>query len=103
MMRDGDGVGLARAARRMQPPRISDPGVDPGLVVRDPMLHPVAETADDGFGVLDERLRRRTLAPAAEVLQGLWRVPVKQRCERLDAIRKQLVDEPGVVLDPCLV
>src|SRR4051794_9592933 len=103
MMRDGDSVGLARAAGRVEPPRISDPGVDPGLVVRDPVLHPVAETADDGFGVLDERLRRRTLAPAAEVLQGLGRVPVKQRCERLDAIRKQLVDQPVVEVEPCLV
>ena len=67
------------------------------------MLHAVAEAADNSFGVLDECLRRRTVAPATEILQRLRRVPVKQRCERLDAVREQLVDEPVVEVEPCLV
>ena len=84
VVRRGDRVGLARAARRVLTPRVPDPGVDPRLVVRRPVADAVAEPAHDRLGVLDEGLRGRAHRPAARVLERLRRVPVEERRERLD-------------------
>jgi hypothetical protein len=54
-----DGVPLARAARRVLARRVADPGVDPGLVVRDPVVNSVAQAARDGCRVVDECRRSR--------------------------------------------
>ena len=59
--------------------------------------------ADDGLGVLDERLGGRARRPAARVLERLRRVPVEERRERLDPVREQLVDEPVVEVEARLV
>src|SRR6266545_815159 len=61
MMRCGDRVGLARTAGSVFAPSMPDPGMNPRLVVRDPVTDAVAETAHDGLRVLDERFRGRTL------------------------------------------
>ena len=102
-MRRRYGVGLARAAGCVLAPRVADPRVHPRLVVGDPVLDAVAEPADDGFGVLDERLRRAARRPAARILERLRRVPVEERRERLDVVREQLVDEAVVEVEPGLV
>ena len=66
-------------------------------------LNAIAEAPRDDFGVLDERLRGRARRPAAQVLEGLRRVPVEERRERLDVVREQLVDEAVVEVEPRLV
>src|SRR5216117_4504475 len=103
MVRSGHGVCLARAAGRVLAPGVSDPGVDPRLVVRDPVANAVAETAPDGLRVLGEGLRGRTRGPAARVLERLRRVPVEEGRERLDLVREQLVDEAVVEIEAGLV
>src|SRR3954451_22856669 len=103
VVRRGDGIGLARAPRRVLAPRVPDPGVHPRLVVRDPVPYAVAEAARDGFRVLGERLRGRARGPAARVLERLRRVPVEERRERLDVVREQLVDEAVVEVEAGLV
>jgi hypothetical protein len=103
VMRRRDRVCLACAARRVLAPRVTDPRVNPGLVVGDPVLHAVAQPPDDGLRVLDERLRRLPCGPAARVLERLRRVPVEERRERLDAVREQLVDEAVVEVEPACV
>ncbi len=99
VMSDRDRVGLARAAGGMFAPAIADPGVDPRFVVRDPVPDAVTEAAHDSVRVLDEGLRGRARRPAALVLERLRRVPVEERRERLDLVRKQLVDEAVVEVE----
>ena len=80
-----------------------DPGVHPRLVVRDPVVHTVAESTDDCVRVLDEGLCCCTRGPSARILESLRRVPVEERRERFDVVRQQLVDEAVVEVEPGLV
>jgi hypothetical protein len=43
-------------------------GDDPRLVVRDPVAHPITESASHDLGIASECLGRRALAPAAAIL-----------------------------------
>src|SRR5438046_535385 len=103
MMRGRDRVGLTRATGRVLTPGMSDPGIDPWLVVRDPVTHAIAEPARDGLRVLDERLCGRARRPAACVLERLRCVPVEERRVRLDLVREQFVDEAVVEVEARLV
>src|ERR671935_280583 len=58
-----------------------------------------AQPREDGVRVCDERLRGCALGPAAGILERLRSVPVEERRERLDLVRKQLVDEPVVEVE----
>src|SRR5215213_9845482 len=98
-----DGVGVARAAGSMVAPRMSDPGVNPRLVVRDPVADAVAKSLDDGLGVVDERLGGFARRPAAYVLERLRGIPVEQRRERFELVGEQLVDQAIVEVEACLV
>ena len=71
MVRGGDCLALARPARRMRAPGVSDPGMDPWFVVRDPELDAIAEVSRDCLGVLRERLCGPPRRPAAQILEGL--------------------------------
>src|SRR5580765_41220 len=62
-------------------------------------MNTVAEPVGHGFRVLDERLCRGARGPAARVLECLRRIPVEERRERLDAVRKQLVHESIVEVE----
>src|SRR6476659_9026468 len=95
-----DGVRLARSARRVHTPGVADPGVDPGLVVRDPESNAITEASRDYLRVLGEGLGGPAGRPAAQILEGLRRVPVEQRRVRLDVMREQLVDETVVEIQP---
>src|SRR6266849_7884777 len=90
-------------AGRVLAPGVPDPGVDPRLVVRDPMLDAIAQPARDGGRILDERLSCRARGPAPCILELLRCVPVEKRRERLDVAREQLVDEAVVEVEACLV
>src|SRR5262245_65755357 len=102
-MRGRDGVPFARAPGCVLAPGVPDPGVDPRLVVRDPVPDAVAEAAHDGLRVLGAGLRGRARRPAARVLEHLRRVPVEEGRERLDLVREQLVDQTIVEVEPGLV
>ena len=103
VVRRRDRVGLARATRGVDPPRVPDPRDDPRLVVRDPRVHAIAETRCNGVDVVDEQLCRRAIRPAALVLERLRRVPVEERRDGLDPVREQLVDEAVVEIEAGLV
>ena len=72
-MRSGDRILVARPPGRVHAPAVAEPGRDPRLVVRHPVLDPVAEPRGDGLRVADERLGSRALGPAAGVLERLRR------------------------------
>src|SRR3954447_5952805 len=103
MMRCRDGIRLARAAGRVLPPCVADPGDDPRLVVRRPVRDAIAEPRGDDVGVLDERLCCRAVRPAARVLERLRGVPVEERRERGNPRGEQVVDEPVVEVETGLV
>ena len=84
-------------------PRMSDPRVHPRLVVRRPEADAIAEARSDRLRVVDERLGRRALAPAALVLEYLRRVPVEEGREGLDPLLEQRVDEPVVEVESGVV
>ena len=93
MVRGGERVRLARAARRVDPSAVPEPRDHPRLVLRDPVPDAVAERAAHDVDVLGERLDRVAGRPAAAVLERLREVPVVERDVRLDAAREQLVDQ----------
>jgi hypothetical protein len=98
-----DRVGQALPTRCVLPDSVSEPGDDPGLVLRDPARHTVAEPGGDDLDVLGEGLRRVADGPPARILERLRQVPVVERHEGLDAGSEQLVDEPVVEVEPGLV
>ena len=100
MVRRRDRVGLARAARaRARPTRGRSRRTTHGSLCVIQCWTRSPSRADDGLGVLDERLGGRARGPAARVLERLRRVPVEERRERLDPVREQLVDEPVVEVE----
>src|SRR5581483_10883459 len=84
----------------MVAPAVPDPRDDPRLVVRDPVLHAVAEARADDLDVLAERVDDPAGRPAAMLIEHLRRVPVEERAERRDAVVEQLVDEAVVEVEP---
>ena len=99
VMRGGQRVRLAPAPRSVHAQPVPEPRDDPGLVLGDPVAHPVAEPGDDDLRVLRERLHRIAGGPTAAVLERLGQIPVIQRDVRLDPAREQLVDDAVVVVE----
>ena len=71
----------------------------PGLVVGDPVLHPVAQAPDHGLHVIAEGLRRLARRPAARLLQPLRQVPVEERGVGDDAGVEEGVHEAAVEVE----
>src|SRR5437762_11181553 len=99
VMGDRNRLRLARMPGGVLSPRMSYPRVHPRLVVRRPEVDAIAEARSDRLRVVDERLGRRALAPAALVLEYLRRVPVEEGREGLDPLLEQRVDEPVVEVE----
>jgi hypothetical protein len=96
----GQRVEQQRLPGRVQPEGVPVDHVHERLVERDPQLDPVAQRLADDPRVLAEPLRGVPRQPAPAVLQGLRKVPVVERGDRVDARRQQRVDQPVVEGDP---
>ena len=88
-------------ARRVAAFGVAEEGGAPGLVVRDPVVHAVAQAPRHERGVVDEGVHGGTLHPAAFVLQGLRQVPVVERGPGLEAALEHAVDQAVVEVQPC--
>ena len=99
MMRGGERGRPVAAAGRVQPFGVAEHARAPGLVVRDPAAHAIAEQVGDDVDVLDEGVDGRAHGPAAVVLERLRQIPVVERHERLDAGFEQPVDEAVVEVE----
>ena len=79
---------------------MAEPRHDPGLVVRYPVVHTVAQPVRDDLRVVGEAVDCLAVGPAATVLQGLGQVPVVERDERPDAALEQELDQAIVEVEP---
>ena len=96
MVHRGQGVEEQVAAGRVDAQGVAVEGDGGGLVQRHPLRHAVTEPLAGGRAVLGEPFRRRTVHPAAAVLQGQRGVPVVERGHGGDAGVEQPVDQPVV-------
>src|SRR3546814_7618684 len=64
-------------------------GDHPGLVERDPLLHPAVERAVQNAAVLGEPVRAVAVEPAAAVVERGGQVPVVQGEQRFDVVRSE--------------
>ena len=96
MVRGAKGGGPVLPAGRVLADLVAEEADAPGLVVRHPVLHAVAQVTGDHVGVFGEGLGRGTGRPAALVLERLRQVPVIERGEGLDARLQQGVDQAAV-------
>src|SRR5262245_44241913 len=99
---------LQRRAKAAQPGRMrtliaADESRTPGLVVSDPVTHPIAEPPADDIRELREFSHGIAVAPAAPVLQALRQVPVIERRPGFEATRERAVDEPRVEIEALLI
>ena len=79
---------------------MAEPRHDPGLVVRYPVVHTVAQPVRDDVRVVGEAVDCLAVGPAATVLQGLGQVPVVEREERPDPALEQELDQAIVEVEP---
>src|SRR6478672_4350965 len=93
MVGGGHRIGFTRPARRVLAPRVADPGVDPRFVVRRPEANAVAEPPRDHRRILPKRFSGGAYRPTTCILEGLRRIPVEERRERLEILGEQLVDK----------
>ena len=98
----GNRICLAGEARCVATPRMTDPGVDPGLVVRRPVPHrsPSRPTTASVYSTKALAVERRESRLRPECLR---QIPVEQRRERLDPLLEQCVDKPVVEVEALLV
>ena len=82
----------------VHPRGVPEVGRAPGLVVRGPQSHPVAEAVVDDRGVVGEGLGGVAVQPAVAVLERLRQVPVVERGGGRHPARQGCVDEPVVVV-----
>jgi hypothetical protein len=68
------------------------------LVQRYPPRDPIAQRRLNERRVVGESISRVSSRPPAGILQGLRKIPVVERDDRLDPVRRQLVDQPVVEL-----
>ncbi len=97
----GERVGMAGGVRAEQ---VTESGVLPGFVERDPVFGAVAEGFDDDFGVIGKILGH--IAPgetAAQILERLGRVPMEQGDVGRDVAGQQQVNQAAVVIQAFLV
>ena len=93
-------VGQSFEARRVQPALVAEDARAPRLVVRDPVLDPIAQAPRDHLREARKGLCRRAHGPAALVLEHLRKIPVVERGVRLDPRFEQRVDEARVEVEP---
>src|SRR3954452_8067721 len=96
-----------RERRRVIPParcvsavRVPEQRRAPRLVQRGPRVGRGLQRVEHQYRVVPEPVRRVAHRPSARVLEFLRQVPVVQRHPRIDALGKQLVDQPVVEADP---
>ena len=86
-------------ARRVAADLVSEEARAPRLVVRDPVLHAIAEAFPHHLRVLGEGLGGRARRPAPFVLERLGEIPVVERDVRLDPRFEEGVDERRVEVE----
>src|SRR5665647_83885 len=100
VMGRSDGRAAVAAARRMLAVAVPEERRAPGLVERRPAVHAVAEDVVHAQCVVDEPVGGLPVGPAAALLECLGEIPVVEGRPRLHAVVQQLVDQPGVEVQP---
>src|SRR5579871_4415167 len=82
---------------------VSEEGIAPRLVERDPILAPVAEGSKADLGVVREPPRPVRGRPAASIVECLRIIPVEQGDIPVNVLSCKFVDQPVIEVDPRLV
>src|SRR6266699_6229885 len=94
---------LVSQARSMDALGIAEVRATPGLIVREPPLNAVSQTACHHLGIVSESVGCIADEPAAAIQQGHRQVPVIERGERPNAPGKQSIDQAVVKIQAAFI
>ena len=103
VVRHSENLPEAARSRCFQPKHMANPGNNCRLVQRTPEWHIRAKLTEAGGSELGEPERRRTIRPAALVLQRLRQIPVVERGHWHDPARAHPGDQLPIECDSLLI